>query len=475
MSPGVAAAETRLSVIRESLSGKPVFQLDGRPFYPLIYADRFSTISSQVLTRLSAQGFNMAQVAADTEDTTLPEFRACLEACKDAGLPVLLELNDWQIRQTLIDHPEMNMVMSDGTPVRYFPDYANPRTREEHLGRFQRAAVNIVPFVGAPIVAISVGAYDAYHLPDGEVHDDFVVPKHGRNQTRLPYSHCARAAFADYLKGVPGRSGIGQQSYADAPPTALVETNDPAVWQDWLAFRRNLVTHWLAETTNAVRSRTHVPVGVSLDLKFAQNENFATPPYAWVKSLDFVSAYCYGRQPEAGYVAPLMRTIWREYSEAGVPIIGFLEFSSGLSGGAPGDQYAREFAPFASGLMTAAAREDRKHNEARVGAFINWARAEGTEKLLKSSPKPADVLVVVSREEFTRDESILAVCRHAGQTADVIYVAPNWKCDNIGDYRYVVLADDLPMPPSSCAVRYRLLRSNELGRALAPSSSQATK
>src|SRR5262249_13291610 len=151
--------------------------------------------------------------------------------------------------------------------------------------------------------------------------------------------------------GVAGRAGAGEQLCTDAPPTALAETKDRAAWQDWLMFRRDLVTHWLVDTMSAVRSRTHVPVGVRLDLKFAQKEDFATPPYAWAESLDFVSAYCYGRQPDAAYVAPLMRTIRREYSEAGVPVIGFLEFSSGLSGGTLGDQYARGFAPFASGLM----------------------------------------------------------------------------------------------------------------------------
>ena len=340
-SPVRASAESRLAVGRDTLTGKPVFQLDGRPFYPLIYSDHFSKFSREVLQRLAKQGFNMVQVAIDTEDTELPEFRACLEACQETGLPVLLELNDWRIRQVLIDKPELNMVMSDGTPVRYFPDYSNPQTRAEHLGRYERGAANVARFVGQPIVAISVGAYDSYHLPDGEVHDDFVVPKHERDQTRLPYGKYASAAFADYLKGVTGGSNATQPSRVAAPPTALAEAKDPAAWQQWLMFRRDLVTNWLADTASAVRDRTHVPVGVSFDLNFAQKEDFATPPFAWSKSLDFVSAYCYGRQSKAGYVAPLMRTIWREYGEAGVPVIGFLEFSSGLAGGTPGDQYAR--------------------------------------------------------------------------------------------------------------------------------------
>jgi hypothetical protein len=170
-----------------------------------------------------------------------------------------------------------------------------------------------------------------------------------------------------------------------------------------------------------------------------------------------------------------MRTIWLGYGEAGVPLIGFLEFSSGLAGGTPGDQYAREFAPFASGLMTASARDDRKHDEARVGAFINWARAEGTEKLLGMSPTAADVLVIVSRDKFTSDEPILAACTRAGQTADVICVALNWRRDKCGDYRYVVVADDLPMPASNGASPARFMRANELDQALASSASDAGK
>jgi hypothetical protein len=272
---------------------------------------------------------------------------------------------------------------------------------------------------------------------------------------------------------VAGGSNVAQQFHVAAPPTALSEAKDPAAWQQWLMFRRDLVTNWLADTTSAVRGRTHVPVGVSFDLNFAQNEDFATPPFAWSKSLDFVSAYCYGRRPEAGYVAPLMRTIWREYGEAGVPVLGFLEFSSGLAGGTPGDQYAREFAPFASGLMTASARDDRKHDESRVGAFINWARAKGAEKLLGMSPTAADVLVVVSHEKFTSDEPILAACDRAGRTADVIYVTPKWKPDKCKDYRYVVVADDLPMPPINDASPARFLRASDLDQALASSAPDA--
>ena len=125
--------------------------------------------------------------------------------------------------------------------------------------------------------------------------------------------------------------------------------------------------------------------------------------------------------------------------------------------------------------MTASPRDDRKHDEARVGAFINWARAEGAEKLLGMSPTAADVLVVVSRDKFTSDEPILAACDRAGRTADVIYVAVNWKRDKCSDYRYVVVADDLPMPASTGVSPTRFLRANELDQALASSAADAGK
>ena len=281
---------------------KPTFRLGGRPFYPLIYSDHFSKFTPTLLQELLRRGFNMAQVAADTEDTDSEPFRNVLTECADAGVPVLLEMNDWKLREVLMKRPDLNMVMSDGTPVKYFPDYANPETRREHLARYARAAENIKRFVGHPIVAVSVGAYDAYHLPDGEVHDDFVVPMHTEeDQTELPYGRYAAAAFAAYLnvtekdRQLPGASDFASQPPPTTPATALNEWH----WRRWLEFRRSLVTSWLSDTVNAVRSAIHVPVGVSIDLNFAQKEQFATPPFAWSGMLDFVSIYCYGKQPDA--------------------------------------------------------------------------------------------------------------------------------------------------------------------------------
>ena len=299
------------------------------------------------------------------------------------------------------DRPELNMVMSDGKRVKYFPDYANPETRREHLDRYARAADIARRWAHRPIAAVSVGAYDAYHLPDGEVHDDFVVPKQTQEfQTRLAYGPWSREAFRRFLatSGVNAAT-IGVKDFDQ--PIELLKTPQDALsaehWRQWILYRRSLVKSWLADTVATVRQRTGLPVGVSLDLNFTLIEKFATPPFEWSRILDFASVYCYGRQPEAAYVPGLMRSVWREYTEAGVPLLGFLEFSSGLSGDTPGRRLRRQCAPFVSGLMTTSAVPGRKHGQERVNSFLGWATRRGEAELLASAPVPAKVLFVSNR------------------------------------------------------------------------------
>jgi hypothetical protein len=459
------AADFHLAVTKSRQTGKPLFELNGRPFFPLVYSEHYSRVTSELLTTLRGKGFNTIQVAIDGEDTQLDEFRSVIAQCANAQLPVILEINEWKFWQFLASEPGLDMVMSDGVPVKHFPDYTSPDTRREHLARYARAADDIRPFVGRPIVAVSVGAYDAYHLPDGEVHDDFVVPAHTEKyQTRLPYGKHAVAAFRGHLAASCTDPAKFETDYDPSTlPSTPANARSNEHWRDWILFRRNLVTSWLGDTADTVRKRTGLPIGVSFDLNFARHEKYATPPFAWSHVLDFVSVYCYGRLPDAGYVSGLMRTVWHEYSDTGVPMIGFLEFSSGLAGKTPGDAYARECAPFVSGLMTASPRPERNHGQDRVDSFVRWAAGNSVQELLQMSPERAAVLVVLNRDGIYHDYEALDAYATPSRSCDVLFVNRDWKAGGCQGYRVVVVDDDLALPKTtSGGSNPSFIRANEL-------------
>ena len=223
-------------------------------------------------------------------------------------------------------------------------------------------------------------------------------------------------------------------------------------WEDWLRFRRQLVASWLQDTVDAVRQQLDTPIGVSFDLNFSQREQFATPPYGWSKLVDFVSVYCYGREPDAAYVPRLMRTVSQEFRDAGVPMIGFLEFSSGLAGQTPGDEYAKACAPFVAGLMTSGPVPGREHDQSRVDAFIQWARKADLRDVRRQSPMPANVLLVIDRTRIDFGQKLQKELARRGKTVDVRYVESDWDIGAADNYRYVLIGDGLELPlnvPSS--------------------------
>lgn len=443
------AREMRLTIEHEANASKPRFALNGKSFYPLIYAENFSNLSPEQIRSVRQRGFNSLQIGIDTEDTASEVFSKFMEACAAEQLPVFLELNDWQIRQVLIERPTLNMVMAGGERVEYFPDYANPATKREHLRRFSRASKRLHPYLGRPIIAISVGAYDAYHLPDSEVHADFVVPAHSKKgQTHLPYGRYAEAAFRKY-SAVSTPSSQTRDAPQKCLPTVRAEAESDEVWREWLNFRRTLVADWLRNTVRAVRNRSNVPIGVSYDLNFAGREQFATPPAAWREILDFVAVYCYGRQKDAGYISSFMQIVRREFNDDGVPMIGFLEFSSGLAGNARGDGYAAHCAPFVSGLMVTGPIPEQKHPQERIDEFINWANGQGELALLSKDATAPDLVLVLDRRGIDLGRPMLAECNRSAVQFDVLYVDKDWNGRGVESYSLVAIERGVPKPPNS--------------------------
>ena len=118
--------ELHLRVERHVTSGKPCFLLNSRPFYPVLYAEHYAGLTPSRIRHLQEQGFNALHVAVDTQEVASPGFRRMMSHCGEMNIPVFLEIQEWSFWDVLKDRPELNMVMSDGRHVEYFPDYANP-------------------------------------------------------------------------------------------------------------------------------------------------------------------------------------------------------------------------------------------------------------------------------------------------------------------------------------------------------------
>jgi len=423
-------------------TGKAAFTLNDKPFYPICYSVAYDDLTSEMLDGLIKQGFNTLIIVMDCTSTDLPTARSTLEMCQAKAIPAMVEVNEWSFWAYLKDHLELNMAMANGQPVRYFPDYANPRAKAEHLNRYRQCAQFLKEYAHRPIVAVSVGAYDSYHLPDGEVHVDFTVPHADRKyQTMLPYGTHVEEAFADYLnQRVHAKSNIEDLKKRQFPPQSVDDAVDREHWKQWVLFRRFLVKKWLADTLNVVREETGLPVTVTFDINFSLVERFASPPFDWEDILDFVIVYYYGRSSSGDYIEPLLRTVYKSYNNAGLPMISLLEFSSALGGSVPGDVYAKRSAPFISGLATAPphGNPDLRHTPARVDAFTRWVG--GHRGLLEDmQPERAHVLILVERDAIYFENPFAPVLSNLGIPYDIQYVGAKDIVIPLGDYEYILL------------------------------------
>lgn len=432
-----------LGFASDSTPGKASFLLDGQPFYPVVGSLDYRR---PAVDGLRKEGANAALIAVDTEQAGSRQLRHALEVCREAGLPVLVEIHEWSYWQLLGQRPELNMVMHTGARVQHFPDYANPQVRAEHLRRYRRAAASVAEFAGSPVVAICVGAYDAYHLPDGEKHVQFSVPLHTRkHEVFLPFGEWARKAFTQFLKDrdlTP--QNLGATSYeALQLPTTREDAGHEKLWHAWLLFRRELVTGWLADTARVVREETGLPVTATFDLNFSLVENFATPPFAWVDALDFLIVYGYGDNDPAQYLPPLLRAVYRPWNDAGKPLVVLLEFSSAISGPSPGDAYAAASAPFVSGLACTPPAPHLNHTQARVESFFTWTR-DNAARLLSLTPPTATTAILVDTQAVYFQNPFTEDLARDHIPYDIIYTWPDRQIPDLSSYKQILTPPAFP-------------------------------
>jgi hypothetical protein len=344
------------------------------------------------------------------------------------------------------------MITVDREPIKHFPDYANPVTRRLHLDRFARAAQFLKLYAHRPVIGICVGAYDSYHIPDGEKHPDFEAPKLVKKyQTLLPYGPHVQTLFTQRLRenGLLPQS-LGLKSFQDLtrPPSTPEEASSPLLWQQWILFRRYLVYEWLKDTLDVVKAGAGLPVTVTFDINFSLQEQFATPPTGWVNLVDFIILYYYGQGAPDMYIPSLLREVYRGFNDAGKPMICLHEFSSAY-GITSGEAYARNSAPFVSGMMTTGPRSTplmpgaHPHNQERVESFTRWVR-QHLEGLADSIPPPTKLLILLDQDRPYVENPFSKTLASHDIHYDVIYVTPKTASIPADRYSYILIPADFP-------------------------------
>ncbi|MCD6384287.1 hypothetical protein J7M23_00775 [Candidatus Sumerlaeota bacterium] len=417
---------------------KPQFFLNGKPFFPLIYVTHYNNINDSLLRSLKEKGINCLYLYMDYVDAGKPELDRALQLCMREGLPVIAEIGGWAFGNYLKTHPDANMVMYNGEIVRYFPDYGNPETREEHLKGYRKGARYLRKFKNSPVIAISIGAYDGYHLPDGETHLAFKVPYHTeQQQTFLPYGKWAKEAFIQFLKkNIKSPEEVGFSSFDELNlPVTPRDCPKKELWKYWILFRRQYVKDWVKATLDVVREESGgLPVTVTFDINFSLNESFATPPFEWKDIVDFLIVYYYGRSADPrAHITRLLEAVYQPYSSRGIPLISLMEFSSAL-GKIPVKDYIEYSLPYVSGLATTAWGAEGLQ-EKRAKEFLELIKNK--DKFNCIEPPTPECAVLVDEKATYFEDPFSPFLANWGMGFDILYESHCFYSQMVDKYRYI--------------------------------------
>lgn len=304
-------------------------------------------------------------------------------------------------------HPKANMKLFTGQYLTgTYPDFANAMAWHEHLRRFQAIVQALHPFFHRPIVAISLGAYDAYHIPDDESHaSDWSTPPHSTfPQTWLPYNADVLPSYRHYLQShgyTPAMLGLPTWQ-ALKLPTQSNPTNR-LVWDSWMDYRAYAyVGAWLQQTAQAVRRWSGLPVTVTLDIRPNGGWwEWGTPGLVEDRWFDFMIVYYYGLDsPLRASIESRLALISHIYNEQGTPLISLLEFSSSPT---PGDLYITDSFPWIAGVayFGEGSRQQQFLRAARAAAlhrtWMQWTPAPSAG-IVVSLDDPYDLFGVLDAE-----------------------------------------------------------------------------
>lgn len=443
-------------------TGKAIFTLNKSPFCPVVYIT-WHKITTEFIDRIREEGCNSIMLQMDVFQADSEDVKKALEICKEKKIPTFMDLEEGSFWRMLRSDLSLNMVMLNGKPVKYFPDYANPQARELHLKHYQKTAMFLKSYAHSPLIGIGLGAYDWFHLPDGEVHLEFTVPTHSQKYgTYLPYGSWVEKEFNEYLskKGKKPFQPVGDIRLPSTPQTAGSEE----MWKDWILFRRAYVKRWLDDTISLVKKESGLPVTVSYDINFSLRERYATPPFDWTNIMDFYTVYYYGHdRMSSEFIPKILRTVYKEFNDAGKPMITLLEFSS--AGGSTGIDYAKESAPYVSGFMTSGPENDyrsddfqkslrKNHDEERIHSYLNWIKTN-SDRLMELTPPTPKILILVDKESIYFENPFTDALSNHKIPYTIQYVNETTKNISFDTYKYILIPGNF-----SPALASRLAKKN---------------
>lgn len=426
---------------------KPVFTMSGEKFLPYIKA---ISVSEPALNEAVNQGYNIVYVSFNHDILNVngkENLRKFFDAAKNKGIGVICEFSYGDIALNYcVQNPETNMHYSDGRIVEHYPDFLNEKLRAEYIRRYVELAEFVSQFKNAPVIAICIGAYDGYHIPEVETHVDFTVPEHTEaNMTWLPYGEHVRVAFIEYLreKGVTEEE-LGVISLSDIELPDKQADCGYKMWSLWLSFRSEYyVEGFIRELVIEVRENSGLPVTMTLDLCPWRFTDWGTSVYNYADIFDFVIAFYYNINIAEDTIRKYFSLINSVFNANGVPIISLLEFSSYM-GTSPcgGDDYAMKSAPYVSGFMFGYGGNVGMGEEREV-PFYNTIKQYGNISSLPVLPK-AKIAVYLSKFDsyiFDKDWGTWDISFVMRKTDyDVIY--DHEKLDQ--EYKIVFIPDDQP-------------------------------
>lgn len=428
-----------------------IFTLDGEPFFPIIASLPIPhdgiDISAQ-LAALQKQGFNMLYTQIDYPDidSRVNDIDTFLVYANQAGFPVIIELQEWDYWHFwLRENEDKNMLMHNGDRVMTYPDFSEPEALEEHLRRFREIVKFLEPYADAPIVAISIGAYDYYHIPDGEKHNDFSVPPHSTfPQTWLPYGSHVGQAYISFLKeeGFTPEDVGAQDWESILPPSDGSNMGTQLHWLTWNWYRQeDYVLPWMQATVETVRNGSGLPVTVTLDVRPSIWGAWGTDGIRWGDIFDFVIVYYYGMTNEAD-IHKRLKLLSHTYQSKGVPMISLLEFSSTLGVFMPADLYLNGSFPLVSGVQFGFAGTAFQH-EKRLSSFLEHSLSYSVSRQWNSNKSDVNAAILLSSPDpfvYSSYGSAADVFLEVGIDYEVVY-----DIDNLGDYLIIYVPSNQPL------------------------------
>ncbi|MCD6385388.1 hypothetical protein J7M23_06380, partial [Candidatus Sumerlaeota bacterium] len=437
-------------------NGKPYFKLNNKPFLPIL---TYCSLDVNEMRKYKDAGFNMLYVAIDypwvESASWKAKIRYFLKSASKLGIPIIIELQEWDFwKNWLKKHPDCNMVLANGDYVDTYPDYANPEARGEHLRRFQKIVEFLRPYFNQPIVAFSLGAYDAYHIPDGEIHIAFRTPPLTKlEQTFLPFGRYSLRAYKDYLQmqGIkPGDIGFerAEQIYL---PIERDKAKNYLHWVSWIHYRRYYTYQWLKDTADLVRSLTQLPVTVTYDIKFALAERWGTPVLREAELFDFLMVYYYEFR-NLELIPQRYKAITGYYMKKGVPFIDMFDAPP------PNDdveKWIQLASPFVSGyffLPSKKIQERISKGKDLRSLFLNSVRKLQESGSWKEPPPRGEMAILLSRKDIyvtDRIYEISSLPNFFGITYDIIFDkevkdAP----DVLNEYKVIYIPREQPLMKS---------------------------